>query len=163
MSTKRRASERKITETDSELDMRNPKNWTKEKLIAEINNIGIKVPSSLRVAALVQIYTDNKKDETQNMNTSNTVTNEATENRLDNNSRVEAAMAQVMRTLANSSETRQSASEVHVMGPTFSSSQSNTTFSNNAVSASVPDSVFFRSKECKRNAEPIFSPDLWYG
>ena len=43
-----------------ELDTENPKNWTKEKLLAEIKNIGIKVPSSLKVNDLVKIYTDNK-------------------------------------------------------------------------------------------------------
>ena len=67
MSSKRRASKRKSTEMDSELDMTNPKNWTKQQLIEEINNIGIKVPQSLRVAALLQIYTENKKDNIHDM------------------------------------------------------------------------------------------------
>ena len=71
MSSTRRAAKRKATEIESDLDMTNPKNWTKEKLITEINSLGIKDPNSLRVAALVQIYNDNKKDETQNMSVSN--------------------------------------------------------------------------------------------
>ena len=65
MASRRRASKRKSSEIDSELDMTNPRNWTKEQLITEINNIGIKVPNNLRVASLVQIYTDNKKDGNQ--------------------------------------------------------------------------------------------------
>lgn len=142
MSSRRRAAKRKITETESDLDMTNPRNWTKEKLITEINSLGIKVPSNLRVAALVQIYTDNKKDETQDMSASNNKVSKEATAMLETNSSVEAAAEQVMRTLANSSERRVSASDVHVIEPTFTSSQLNTTFNNNATSASVPDSVF---------------------
>ena len=135
MSSTRRAAKRKATE----------KNWTKEKLITEINSLGIKVPNSLRVAALVQIYNDNKKDETQNMSVSNNkVSIEATGAMFETNSSAEAAAAQVMRSLANSSERSVSASDIHVIGPTLSSSQPNTAFNTNAMSASVhiPDSVF---------------------
>lgn len=143
MSSTRRAAKRKATEIESDLDMTNPKNWTKEKLITEINSLGIKVPNSLRVAALVQIYNDNKKDETQNMSGSNNKVNiEATGAMFETNSSAEAAAAQVMRTLANSSERSISASDVHVIGPTLSYSQPNTAFNTNAMSASVPDSVF---------------------
>lgn len=59
----RRGSKRRLSNIEEVpyLDAENPKNWTKEKLIAEIANIGIKVPASLKVKALVQIFNDNKK------------------------------------------------------------------------------------------------------
>ena len=59
----RRGSKRKHSEnTAQQLDMDNPKNWTKDKLLLEIQKLGFKVPSSLKVTALIQIYNDNKKD-----------------------------------------------------------------------------------------------------
>ena len=61
--TKRKHSSSKNNEDNvRHLDMDNPKNWTKEKLLSEILRIGIKVPSNLKVNTLIQIYNDNKKD-----------------------------------------------------------------------------------------------------
>lgn len=49
----RRGSKRKHSEnTAQQLDMDNPKNWTKDKLLLEIQKLGFKVPSSLKVTAL---------------------------------------------------------------------------------------------------------------
>ena len=65
MDSKRRLSSmRKLPSMDSDeqLHMSKPKKRTKDRLIKEIINIGIKVPCSLRVSALVQIYNDNKVD-----------------------------------------------------------------------------------------------------
>ena len=61
--TKRKQSSSKNNEDNvRHLNIDNPKNWTKEKLLSEILRIGIKVPSTLKVNALIQIYNDNKKD-----------------------------------------------------------------------------------------------------
>ena len=96
----------------------------------------------------MQINTDNKKDETQNMSASNNkVSIEATGDMLETNSSAETAAGQIMRTLANNSERRVRASDVHVIGPTFSSSQPNIAFNNNAMSASVPLSPLLK-KHC---------------
>ena len=63
MTIKKKHSSSKNNEDNvRHLNMDNPKNWTKEKLLSEIQRIGIKVPSNLKVNALIQIYNDNKKD-----------------------------------------------------------------------------------------------------
>ena len=58
---------RKRKNTSNDLDMGNPKNWKKERLLNEIQKIGIKVPSNLKVTSLIQIYNENKKDYSINM------------------------------------------------------------------------------------------------
>ena len=59
---KKHSSSKNNEDNVRHLNMDNPKNWTKEKLLSEIQRIGIKVPSNLKVNALIQIYNDNKKD-----------------------------------------------------------------------------------------------------
>ena len=106
MSSKRIASKRKSSEIDSELDMSNPKNWTKQKLITEINNIGIKVPHNLRVTALLQIFMENKtpQDNIQVIIPETAVSNEVIRTVTNENSTVgvEAAAAQALTAMANS-------------------------------------------------------------
>ena len=126
-------------DSDRELDMTNPKNWTKQQLIEEINNIGIKVPQSLRVAALIQIYMDNKKDNIHDMIPQSDVTRNVMNGNLS--VEVEAAAAQVLKTLTSSAAV-QSASHVQGLEPTCESTQMNTGLSTTTASASVPDSVF---------------------
>ena len=67
---------RKRKHTSNDLDMDNPKNWKKERLLSEIQKIGIKVPSNLKVTALIQIYNDNKKDSSINMVPTNSAPSE---------------------------------------------------------------------------------------
>ena len=140
MASRRRASKRKSSEIDSELDMTNPRNWTKEQLITEINNIGIKVPNNLRVASLVQIYSDNKKDGNQDEIPA-IVPNDGTKDitketpTLD----VEAAAAQVMKTLTNRGTT-QNTNNVQNFDSGFAANTRYTVPINNPVF--IPDSVF---------------------
>ena len=120
--------------------MTNPRNWTKEQLITEINNIGIKVPNNLGVASLVQIYTDNKKDGNQD-DIPAIVPNDGTKDvtketpTLD----VEAAAAQVMRTLTNRG-TVQNTNNVQNFDSGFAANTRYTVPINNPVF--IPDSVF---------------------
>ena len=138
----RQASKRKISDEEREkLDITNPKNWTKDRLVKEISKIGIKVPASLRIAALIQIYKDNK--DRQQANTlipvasdgNDTNDSEVIENNFDKIAPVngvEAAAAQIMRTLTNNSEGNET--EINISAPAMSYSP--------RQSAVVPDSVF---------------------
>ena len=82
------------------------KNWTKQKLITEINNIGIKVPHSLRVTALLHLLWKIKKpqDNIQDIIPDNAVSNEVTRTVTNKNSTVgvEAAAVQALNAMANS-------------------------------------------------------------
>ena len=122
MSSKRRASKRKSSEIDSELDMSNPKNWTKQKLITEINNTGIKVPHNLRVTALLQIFMENKtpQDNIQDIIPETAVSNEVIRTVTNENStvEVEAAAAQALTAMASSGSV-QSASYVQGLEHTY--------------------------------------------
>ena len=146
MSSKRRASKRKSSEIDSELDMSNPKNWTKQKLITEINNIGIKVPHNLRVTALLQIFMENKtpQDNIQDIIPETAVSNEVIRTVTNENSTVgvEAAAAQALAAMANSGSV-QSAGYVQGLEHTYPANHMYTGLSSSTASASVPDSVFF--------------------
>ena len=135
----RQASKRKISEVECEvLDMTNPKNWTKDRLVQEISKLGIKVPASLKVAALIQIYKENK--DRQPVNSSSGGEKEiydsaVAENEFDNITTingVEAAASQIMRTLTNSSAGKEAETNVRNPGVAYSPTQS----------PLVPDSVF---------------------
>ena len=104
----------------------------------EISKLGIKVPASLKVAALIQIYKENK--DRQQVNSSSGGEKEiydsaVAENEFDNITTingVEAAASQIMRSLTNSSAGKEAETNVRNPGVSYSVTQS----------PLVPDSVF---------------------
>ena len=150
----RQASKRKISDVECEiLDMSNPKNWTKCRLLEEIDKLGIKVPASLRVAALIQIYKDNK--ERQHGNSVLGGDNEAGDNATEENisdqttsiNRIEAAANHIMRTLTNGCEGKETDMNIAPRMP-YSSTQS----------PLIPDSVF----AVQRNVNAVVNPQHHY-